>query len=628
MALPNSGVATYNGYTFNESTETLEFTLRPIKSADGRTIKETIGRLTLRTKIAGTPTDAEVNFAVTRLTQPAAGLLYSGRGFSTVSVNLGRVAGRRISSADDLNWGPFPEVVSLRTLGGERCVELTWTVTWSAITCGDGVSRDAIQEFVYKLVESRDRAGYTTRTYSGHVTIPLTRNNITDRTVRTSADAEREKVVPPMPPGFRRESATYELSEDRKTETFTIVDVELPPNAPPPGVVEAESSHRFSSEPGKFLNWLGTFSASYEVAKGTSIESAVDAFFALMNDRIAEARRKMRGVRIEGGPGVPGRIGTSDKALFILPWQFSLEDGAIYGRQTARFQFSYRIPAVNLDQILAHGGLWKAIPAAAGGRQKEWQASLAKHLGPRGVAGDVVRFNPRADDFIVDLCRKITRPKIPVPTTADLLALEKLLLLGIQVGTGIQFSTLFGDLNKLQKGIQRRLQAMFPAPRPESSFLDYTAAVHSEAESGVVLAQALPTSAITRGIRSPSGGWDPVRDDFPVVPGNSAFPALETRPGSVQAQRRTQPVIYVRLTGRAVRAGYPVPMPELTSINGKRPTLVSRVDAGEGFVQQAVGNGLTPLYCAAWNLRYVVDDVDGLRTGELPVPRNTLFGTA
>ena len=80
----------------------------------------------------------------------------------------------------------------------------------------------------------------------------------------------------------------------------------------------------------------------------------------------------------------------------------------------------------------------------------------------------------------------------------------------------------------------------------------------------------------------------------------------------VGVQRRTTGTIHVWLGGYALRVGFPIPVPELLTINGIAPTLDNRIGHGEHFTQAIVGNtGLSPIVRATWWLHYVIDDPKG-----------------
>jgi hypothetical protein len=87
----------------------------------------------------------------------------------------------------------------------------------------------------------------------------------------------------------------------------------------------------------------------------------------------------------------------------------------------------------------------------------------------------------------------------------------------------------------------------------------------------------------------------------------------------VRVQRRTKPIVYVIMTGRAARLCYPIAQPELTEIGGVTPVPANRLDRGEGFRHASKANFGKTVYVATWRLRYAIPEIP---TGGLPAPPN------
>src|SRR5262249_34253683 len=136
----------------------------------------------------------------------------------------------------------------------------------------------ALMEYNFKLGVSIDASGYSRRNFTGHIRIPQTRITVDDRRLSDQADAYREQVVPALLVGFRRESSDFALSDDKCRLDFTVVDVEVGPNYPPPGVVEVSMSHEVSTDKVYGARWAATLSATYELARDTPRETALKYF--------------------------------------------------------------------------------------------------------------------------------------------------------------------------------------------------------------------------------------------------------------------------------------------------------------------------------------------------------------
>jgi len=589
-SLPNSGELSYNGYTWPVETST-EVSVVPKYDAAGRTVTHNEITLSADWLVSGRPTDAATLDLRRRITKPGAALRYAGRGWG-LAVNVGGVK--------DVLWGPKPRLLAAKPLGGGNASRLRWQVEVAIPECGDAAYQFAPMEYCYKVAYDVDRSGYTRRTVSGFVRVPMTRRNVANRTLPDSVDSYREAINPPLLFGFRRIPGTFTISEDKCRLDFSIVDEEMPPNAPPPGVVEARADHTVSCPPGKFLMWNHTITATYEVAKGVSVARAYEAFFALFKDRFGAIVRQN-----------PGRG--------FVPVTFALAEPQVYGKTECRFAVTFAVIGGDLRETLAAGTLWRPAPL---GRWRDWALSMRSPLGPRGLAQ--LTFHPN-DDGIVDLCGRTHIVTVPggIPQAED-------------------------------RELRNRLEDLFPAPTPASSWVHYECAVRAEDEHGNVITKVFTDSEL-RGNPGDRKGAFPAEPAAlqPINPGsrNPIFPAAgiggtsATQPiptasrvllegggrlennqeakGVTKAQQRVTPTVYLFLTGRAVRQGYQIPCPELLDVNGQAPVPCSRTDRGEGFWQTVVGNAGGPIYAAGWNLRYCLTDP---APGPLPVPKNPLNG--
>lgn len=173
---------------------------------------------------------------------------------------------------------------------------------------------------------------------------------------------------------------------------------------------------------------------------------------------------------------------------------------------------------------------------------------------------------------------------------------------------------------------------VFRLPTPESSWIEYKNAVRIEEDHGVVVATTLPADPLEEKARTPA--WDA---SLPVRPasrsrGGVIFPPADdydvadgSRGQTIRVQRRTEPEIYLFMEGMALRLLYPIPCPELLTLNGQDLVNCNRLDRGEGFSCWVVDNATgVPVYKAAWRLRYLASA--GAFKGDLPVPPNPSLG--
>ncbi len=628
---PNIQQLVYNGHAFNDSKKMEAFSVRPVESACGRTFAYAEFFLTVSEKIQPSSRGKnEVDEAVSVLTQKGAGLLLVGHGFGPLNINL--------RGPQDVRWGPTPTECVVENLGAGNLVRLRWSCKFATMTCGDAVTAGAFAlEFCYRVSYAIEK-GYTKRTVSGFVAVPATRFNADDRRLPITADVMREKINPPLLPGFDRRPGTFEFDYAKTRCDFAIVDEQFKGAAPPPGVIACSAEETIAQEPNKHYTWTATLSASYEIAAplptpavpvlpiggagggigaaiaggaslaaaaNAGVKRAVDAFFALLADRMERVKRQI--------------LPEGKKAL-ALPWQFSVGDPAIYGPTTVRLTATYRIYSSGLKEILGSSGMWAPVPGADWNR---WAASVATHLSPRGVVGLVLS---TSDDKIVDLCR----PDKPTTVTD----------LGGRRGPGLTTIDLRGGPLPRDADLTSKVKAAFPTPTPDASYIDYQCGYRIESDDGVVVASTLPSEPLTERSQS-SGAQDALNDFLPrgressfyppatdvIASGQSQSPVapVQDSGGGTFTQRRTLPRVFVFLFGYAVRIAYPIAVPELLSLGGSPVTACNRLDRGEGFEQTQIGGDALgrPLYVAKWNIRYAVTDPPA---GPMPVPPNPLVG--
>jgi hypothetical protein len=590
--------AEYNGYRFSPAAETTALNITPKDDPAGRTVAYCVYAITIKDYL-NVPYSAELDTApgalgatssslgaqaVARLTKHAGAFYYEGRGVGDLTINTG---GRQ----KDVIWGPKVKGMTFKPHGAWT-TEFTWSVEVAIPTCDDAKFAFALMEFNYRISFEKDRQGYTTRVYSGHLRIPQTRAAVGSLTLSDSADAYLERIYPPLLPGFRRIPGSWALSEDKCRGDFTITDEQMPGHAPPPGCIEARLNHTYTSS--SLGQWSGTLSGEYTLAKGNGPEPAVAAFVEMLEDRMRLARRMRVGEALDPASSTPIPRGRPVEPILTGA---SVSEVDVYGHLEVRISASYLVAGVGLSAILQKSGLW-AVPLKGG--PDSWRlwatsAGIPEALGARGHAKLV--FNPR-EDVIVDLCGPAATPAPPtVPTTPT-----SVLPAVISAGAG---------------EIEGALSAIFPKPSPGASWLHYvcTVAVHALGGTGGIPVTTLPPSPLADPRTIQRAAFDLYGAGVEggakgPIPGLGELTALNSQSGGeTTVQQRARPQLAVTITGQALRAGYAVPMPEVVTINGKKPLII-----GEPlFSQRVVLNGINaPIVRADWSQTYLfTDDTTG-----------------
>lgn len=604
-------VASYNGVTFGYKTETLSVDIRPVADGSGRTVAYNVYTITIRgpAYVAGGSTESILPDMRTRLTAYAGEFRYVNKGLGPLIINIPGGGGTR-----DVIWGPKPTLLRFKPMG--IAAEVTWSVEIAIPDCEHAQTQFRLMEFVFRLVFSIDSSGYTRRTYSGYLRIPQTRRSVRDKKLSDTADRYRETIVPVLPPGFQRISQDYPLSEDKCRLDFTIVDEEMPPNIPPPGIQRATASHSISTSDhiASTTRWHGTLQASYEVGRDQDKSVAFHAFARWLQER----RQIIERNAFVGPVKDPSRV---------IVNSFSMSEPEVYGRQTASFSASYTV-LLPRKHLLKASGLWQPLG------DSDWRQWVARTQETSYHIRGNARLKHLADeDILIDLCDD-TKPVAvrAAPNPAR-----------------------FGRM--LQQDIIQN-----EVPKPGTSYVRYYSRVMVATVDDVVELKALPPAATATnelrtvqprpvggsffgfgkpvaGFQMPPGGEflsGIVRDAAPVPPvmraaagpvanppappsGGGTFTSATSPTPSIQT--RVRPTVAVVLSGAAVRAGYPIVPPTLLGIG--RYTAVPANRAGNGFVQELATSWFgVPIYAATWSLRWLLEGIDG----QIPIPGNPLAG--
>lgn len=536
-------------------------------------------------------------------------LRFSGKGFGLLSVNS--PANTR---AKDVAFGPKPRVLSWKPLGGGNAAKIEWQVEVAYVECEDAIFEKGLMEANYRINYDIDRSGLTRRTISGYGLIPMTRRNIVDRTLPDNADAYREQLNPTLLPGFRRVSRNVSIDESKRQIDFTVVDEELPTfNIPPPGVIEVSATHDVSNistpnpnEDAKanLSTWAGRLSATFEFEKGVDRHLAYKLFFELYRQRTAEARA------------------LRNKTPILAA--FSMAENNIYGKEAATLTCTYRF-ACSVQELLVRSGLWEPVSGFNGedrDGERRWRQSLEPGAwSARGLA------NLAADsssDVIIDLCDRRKPPppesqEIPSFRTRDLPTLRSRPRGRVGAGGFDSLPSLRGGGGTSQNPL------LNPLPSEDSSWLHYDAACWLEIEDAVSELKPLPkydptpqpqkeTSGSpidTASVRSASNvlaggtGITEVEGDIPALSSYRGLPALRGSDSIVQY--RTTPRLRLVFEGRAMRAGYVIPIPGVKSVGDQK---VRQANRGTGYQQKVLtaAFGLT-VYVATWHFEYIVPNV-------------------
>ncbi len=500
-----------------------------------------------------------------------------GYGFGLFEVN-----GTNPSGLKDIAYGPIPKVSNCVVLAAGMAYMIDWEVTCKVPDmCANALMINAPVEYNYTWSIAIDEAGYTTRTIAGLIEIPATRNPL-NATIPDTADAVTywEKIATSLPilPGFRRK-INKTLSDDQRTETFSIVDQEYPRNNFQPNTVRWKGRQGLYSalvQPYGWVTYFNTISATYTILRDKSKLDSLKLFLDLLQSRINKSK---------------------EKSSAIIPLSFSMDQSLDGDDISFTFVYRYTIPGgekgakggkVSRDLALEQSGAWVPVPNTAWDDWKTSASGTAATPGGRGNAG--LYFNP-SNMAIISLCAPTqVPPNIDKPKTiADARAKSKDIDDGSD-GYGFYISEIryYG-----KTGVVFHKPIGSPVPQPSPS------------GTGGSTAPTQPPITFLGGAQAPQA---PSRFSPPQQQGQV--------PADLIAQR-TAGTVFIQLVGAALRIGGPIEPPALISYGGS-----TVVEVRTSFGQREMANLGTPVIFAWWDRWYRLDKVP---TTPLPMPGNILL---
>lgn len=531
----------YNGYSFNERTQTEQISSKPIPDATGRTVKYVVHSITLRTIITKASDDKNLDFTMEPIRQK---LLAYGKPFTYKNMGFGAINLNVTNAATDVAWGPKPQELSYKPLG-TAAAELVWKVDIAIPECSSAVYQKALMEFSCKLSFDIDQAGFTKRTYSGYYSIPMTRKLDGSRSLSDSADNYWENVIPALPDGFRREVTHRELDETKARMDFIVIDSELPVNQLPEGIISCKADHTIESTDRGFFSWVGNITANYELARDYPQEKVYRHFLGLVLQRTNEALARM----VPLSDQILKQWNITDKVSngFLLPVRFSMGEPDIYGRPRATFTYQYLLYQP-LRNILASSAIWLPVDNS----WKTWKTSLGQTaLHPRGNAK--LKFDPN-DEIIMDLC--LNRKDVAIKMDSKLTGDPRLKAIADICG---------------------------PCPSPQDSWIHYDIQFHRESSDATMVHKPMPITTPTDEMTLA----DIVAESDDLI------------------QKRTTKTDVILVCGSALRVCYDIPEPVLKQIGTRPVVSANRKDIEYFRQWKIGEYGCHSLIAAQWVHRYI-----------------------
>lgn len=227
----------------------------------GRTVGHTVHTITASFKTVaplGDGIDAYVLLVRQRLSKAGMPLRYIGSGAGGLLVNI------NVNGPQDVVWGPKPQSLNVKPLGGGNAVTVEWVVEVAIPDCS-GASYKGIAEATNNITYDTTEIGLVNRTMEYSVRI-ASRRSATGRAILDSPDNYLSAVIPPLVPGFRRSFGPRHINDAKDTVSGTVVDEQMGGVYPPPYVTKWKMDARMSAKGAAGIKWFGTISADYITA--------------------------------------------------------------------------------------------------------------------------------------------------------------------------------------------------------------------------------------------------------------------------------------------------------------------------------------------------------------------------
>ena len=386
------GTASYNGVTFPNQISA-KGSSRPVLDTAGRSTKYVEHTLTIEFVIAdgtyddGSSTTIDGNYQDIRrlLTQAGGVLRFEGKGFGDVF---------RINTyQQDVAFGPKPTMLSWEPIGSNKAIRVVWEVMVQIAECqgGEDLSssyyRGKLAEINFSMNWDINESGLTTRTISGLIELPMNRS-ANSRVITDTVDRFRNNIKVPVPLAFKRVNQSWNVSEDKRTLIFSIVDSEIPSDNPYfPGTINVSAPYRISNQGLDFAKWDVSLSAIIEVAMGAPKWLAWAAFIIIADNR----RKKLRNAKMINGRQqvIPGTMNTKSLAIEEDPYS-----------RTLSFHLNWDLMC-SLTYLFAGSGFLEDVPGTTWQAFRTSMTALTGDWSSRGHAG--MKHLP-SDDVIINIC--------------------------------------------------------------------------------------------------------------------------------------------------------------------------------------------------------------------------------
>jgi hypothetical protein len=547
----------------------------------------------------------------------------------------------------DKAGGPTPLDFKWKVLATQRCVEMSWTVAFHTDGCirfdttnnDTAIKSNNITDFSWSRTFDYDDSGLATITTTG----VIERSDygvLVGKWIHIDEWRVKSRFLPPT--GFKRISQKFQHDPTTRIMNFTIIDKEVSSeNAYPPYVVDIDLSHEMSSALTKgdkyagigYLSWNNTFSGSITLSPGVSPLYAYFLFHFYLRQRmnrvssggIAFSTEKAS-IEDENGEEKTEEVRTLltrisyKESLFTRTHTFKAEYWALYSRDKFIKQSGLFLPLYNYAQSVGGGYIdWNYADQSD---YEPWHTSFnrSQNHGDNRLDNQWFKHRFESHYYLNPYGYRKTKENLSEFSTLvyfpcnyagnyfgklDPQSYSSPEIGGID-GSGLPApsieSTIDDQPNKTRTDYDTSLNKY--KVDPAISWVDYQANItlFENCNTVQVVRQSYDNN-VKLGLQSFLGQGKPDKDSTKFTINNGRASGADPPSGEVVSTFNGQSNTVVVLSGYAVRAGYPVPMPSILSYKGNA---VYR--AGQSmYSNRIISKGEVPIYLATWSIPYYID---------------------
>lgn len=467
----------------------------------------------------------------------------------------------------DVAGGPTPKVITWTPLTNKAC-KVKWICTTTITDCSIFNAAAYLTGLGFSIATHIDINGLTTRIINGSFDVPVTSHNN-----GLEYDTERKQIADDLFPRLTNynRNHTFEVSEDRKSFNFSLIDKELPSagNVYFPGLTKMDVDYTVGSSlsNGGLQAWQASLSANLEVGMGVSKLAAWTAINLIIDDLFTQAATGS--YRSEQYPSAS----QVDEDGFTLLQGFSITD-SMFGRGV-RITAEWLL-TTSLKNLIEGSGILQPLKndyKIANSSWHEWRTYLTNHdvqtyKGYSGLENSDL-------EVTLSICDQgFTRPPMLPP--------------------------LESEEDEPDEGDEASL------PDPKKSWVHFENEIEIITDEGTSISYPVydATGSAATGVQE--SGTDPLVTDITDTLIN--LDSANTHSGQTRVvTRKARPTSYQAvMRGSAIRVAYPPMAPELLSIGGVTAIKMEKDRYAKKIISNGTdANGTTQkVYASSWVKRY------------------------